>query len=96
MSPCGERRLDLLFNRSPAKMGTMLMSDFPPLASPEPLPLPEQALSYVQSVIVNWLDVEVDETAPEWRPLLNDLTGWRNSQVYYYLRCRPDWTHTCT
>ncbi len=44
-------------------------------------------------VIINWLDIEVDETAPEWRPLLNDLTGWRNREVYYYLQyVAPDWT----
>ena len=60
------------------KMGTMLMSDiFHRSLIPSPYRLPERALSYVQYVIINWLDVEVDETAPEWRPLLNDLTGWR-------------------
>lgn len=60
------------------KMGTMLMSDiFHRSLIPSPYRLPERALSYVQYVIINWLDVEVDETAPEWRPLLNGLTGWR-------------------
>jgi hypothetical protein len=56
---------------------------------PSPYRLPERALSYVQYVIINWLDIEVDETAPEWRPLLNGLTGWRNREVFitiYMLR----------
>jgi hypothetical protein len=94
MSPCGERQLDLLFNRSPAKMDTMLMSDiFHRSLIPSPYRLPERALSFVQYVIINWLDIEVGETAPEWRPLLNDLTGWRNREVYYYLQyVAPDWT----
>jgi len=94
MSPRGQHQLDLLFNRSPAKMGTMPMSDiFHRSLMPSPYRLPERALSYVQYVIINWLDIEVDETAPEWRPLLNDLTGWRNREVYYYLQyVAPDWT----
>jgi hypothetical protein len=32
---------------------------------PSPYRLPERALSYVQYVIINWLDIEVDETAPD-------------------------------
>jgi hypothetical protein len=93
-----KHQLDLLFNRSPAKMGTMPMSDiFHRSLMPSPYSLPERALSYVQYVIINWLDVEVDETPPEWRPLLNDLTGWRNREVYYYLEyVAPDWTARMT
>ena len=94
--PTGEAEfpVDLLFNRSPAKMGTMSMSDiFRRSLIPSPYCLPERALSYVQYVIINWLDIEVDETAPERWPLLNDLTGWRNREVYYYLQyVAPDWT----
>ena len=82
MSPRGQHQLDLLFNRSPAKMGTMPMSDiFHRSLMPSPYRLPERALSYVQYVIINWLDIEVDDTAPEWRPLLNALTGWRNREA---------------
>ena len=43
-------------------MGTMLMSDiFHRSLIPSPYRLPERALSYVQYVIINWLDIEVDE-----------------------------------
>ena len=49
--------------------------------------------SYQQEVVVNWLEIEVDADAPKRMPVLYDLKGWRNIEVYCYVRYEmPDWT----
>ena len=46
-----------------------------------------------QEIILNWLDQELDPTAPDRMPILNDLSGWRNREVYYYVTYESsDWT----
>lgn len=54
--------------------------------------LPEKASKYEQQVFVNWLRVELptsDAIAVKAKP----LKGWRNAEVYYFIRFEwPDWT----
>jgi hypothetical protein len=53
--------------------------------------VPQQ--SFHEQIIVNWLDQELDPDAPKRMPILNDLSGWRNKEVYYYVTYEhPDWT----
>jgi len=48
---------------------------------------------YVE-IIVNWLDVEVDQGKIRELPALTTLQGWRNREVYEYVRGpnSKDWT----
>lgn len=51
----------------------------------------EKPQSYDQQIIVNWLDLEVDNLAPEQMPILHDLSGWRNREIWEYVKTL-DWT----
>ena len=42
-----------------------------------------------QQVLVNWLDIEVP--GHEKHAILEDLSGWRNREVFEYIRSY-DWT----
>ena len=53
--------------------------------------LPERAAKYEQQIFVNWLQMEVPDQPP--KPVLHDLKGWRNREVFYFIRYKwPDWT----
>jgi hypothetical protein len=55
-----------------------------------PAPRPTK---YEQEIIIDWLEIEVDPAAPIRMLLLNELNGWRNREVFYYVRYEmPDWT----
>ena len=41
---------------------------------------------YDQLIIINWLNVEVDQHAIEKMPILRELSGHRNIEVYYYIK----------
>ena len=55
--------------------------------------IPQWAPSFVQFVLINWLEIQVPlpvmSAAEEER--LDDLTGWRNREVYNYIQSF-DWT----
>jgi hypothetical protein len=59
---------------------------------PLPYTLPPREQVYVQQIIVNWLDQEIDPDAPRRMPILKKLTRWRNREVYYFIRDSWDWT----
>jgi hypothetical protein len=40
---------------------------------------------FVQEVIVNWLDIEVDNLAEERMPILKEMVGFRNREVHGYV-----------
>lgn len=46
-------------------------------------------VKYDQQILVNWLDVEVPGC--EQHPILEELRGWRNREVFEYVRSY-DWT----
>lgn len=39
----------------------------------------------VQEVIVNWLDIEVDQQAEQKMPILQQMVGFRNREVYHFI-----------
>ena len=43
-------------------------------------------------IIVNWLQMEMDHTAPIRMPTLNKLKGWRNIRGLVLTHEMPDWT----
>jgi hypothetical protein len=47
---------------------------------------PPSPAKYDQIVVVNWLQMEVDASAPIKMPILNELTRWRNREVYRWVR----------
>ena len=51
----------------------------------------QRPAKYEQQVIVNWLEMEVDPSAPMRMPVLTNLSGWRNREVYYFVH-GYDWT----
>lgn len=53
---------------------------------------PAKPAKYEQCIIVNWLRIELDMTATTRMPILNVICGWRNAEVYWYLKSLPDWT----
>jgi len=53
--------------------------------------LPPKERGYEQLIIVNWLAIEVDPDAPKRMPILDELRGWRNREVYWWIR-DFDWT----
>ncbi len=60
---------------------------------PERWQLPSKPSKYDQHVIVNWLEIEVQTVRPINKALLNRLRGWRNREVFYFIRNEwPDWT----
>jgi len=54
--------------------------------------MPQKAAKYDQHIIVNWLQIEVDPDAPRRMPTLDKLRGWRNVEVFYFIRDGWDWT----
>ena len=46
---------------------------------------PPSAPKYDQIVIVNWLRLEVDMTATTKMPILEELTHWRNREVWHWV-----------
>ena len=53
----------------------------------------QRPAKYEQQVLVNWLEMELDASAPKRMPVLYDLKGWRNREVFYYIRYEfGDWT----
>jgi hypothetical protein len=53
----------------------------------------QQPAKTEQLIIVNWLAVEVPAPAAIDMELLNSLSGWRNREVFYFIRYEwPDWT----
>ncbi len=59
---------------------------------PQPFILPQKPAKYEQRVLVNWLHLEVDDTAARRMPILQHLTGHRNIEVFYFVRNMWDWT----
>lgn len=53
---------------------------------------PTRATKYEQQVIVNWLQVEVPHKP---MPQLDTLKGWRNIEVFWFIKNGPDWTARC-
>lgn len=53
--------------------------------------LPPKERAYEQLIVVNWLAVEVDQNAPKRMPVLDELRGWRNREVYCWVK-GFDWT----
>ena len=48
---------------------------------------------YDQSILVNWLMIEIDRLAVLRMPFLQQLRAWRNREVFYHIRyVAPDWT----
>jgi hypothetical protein len=69
-------------------MHPLLGSLFPIKFWPPPKPA-----KYDRLIIINWLEFEVDPRAPFRMPLLHFIKGWRNRDVYYFIRDEwPDWT----
>ena len=70
------------------EMHPLLGSLFPIKFWPPPKPA-----KYDRLIIINWLELEVDPRAPFRMPLLHFIKGWRNRDVYYFIRDEwPDWT----
>jgi hypothetical protein len=46
----------------------------------------ESPPKYDQIIIVNWLQIEVDPGATIKMPILNDLTRWRNYEVWQWVQ----------
>lgn len=40
---------------------------------------------FIQEVIVNWLDIEVDQQAEQKMPILQQMIGFRNREVYSFV-----------
>jgi hypothetical protein len=40
---------------------------------------------FIQEVLVNWLDVEVDQMAEQKMPILQQMAGFRNREVHHYV-----------
>jgi hypothetical protein len=60
---------------------------------PAPYRLPDRSAKYDQSILINWLEIEVDPLAIFKMPSLQELRGWRNREVFYHIRyVAPDWT----
>lgn len=55
--------------------------------------LPAWARTYEQEIIVNWLEIELSqrEMRADSRIMLQQLRGWRNREVCYYIK-GWDWT----
>ncbi len=54
---------------------------------------PPRPAKYDQLIIINWLELEIEPFAPLRMPLLNVIKGWRNRDVYYFIKDEwPDWT----
>ncbi len=51
---------------------------------------PAKPIKYEQEVIINWLDVEVP-CVSNYVQLVNRLRGWRNREVFWFVRS-CDWT----
>lgn len=50
---------------------------------------PAEPTKYEQQVIVNWLELEVPRKTPV--PMVDNLKGWRNREVFWFVRSY-DWT----
>jgi hypothetical protein len=48
--------------------------------------MPLNPFTYAQYVFVNWLDVEIDPTAPRRMPTLHFLSHWRNREVHGWVQ----------
>lgn len=54
---------------------------------------PLNPLKYDLVIIWNWLDVEVDATAEQELPILEEIVGHRNRDVHNYIKATNDqWT----
>lgn len=42
-------------------------------------------VKYDQQIVVNWLDVEIEDHAERWLPMLETLSGHRNREVHSYV-----------
>jgi hypothetical protein len=52
-----------------------------------------RSAKYDQCILVNWLAIEIDPLAIFRMPLLQELRGWRNREIFYHVRyVGPDWT----
>lgn len=51
---------------------------------------PQPTLKFDQVIVVNWLEMEVPHKP---MPALDPLKGWRNREVFFYVKYEmPDWT----
>lgn len=52
---------------------------------------PPREVTHEWQIVVNWLYREVDEDRLAKMPALKRIKGWRNIEVYYYIKSY-DWT----
>ena len=46
---------------------------------------------YVDVIVTNWLDVEVDQNIENKIPVLREIRGYRNREVYKWLAATRDY-----
>ena len=52
---------------------------------------PPKEVKQEQQILLDWLQREVDQHKIATMPVLIDLSGWRNREVYQYIQSY-DWT----
>jgi len=57
---------------------------------PRPYIPPIRPAKYDQLIMVNWLYIEVDATAPKRMPILNRICGHRNIEVFRFVKANMD------
>ena len=53
--------------------------------------LPPREVKQEEDIVVDWLEREIDEDKRRKLPSLEVMTGWRNREVFNYVRAW-DWT----